>query len=251
MHHDAGHLLQRIRKFAGAIEDTAGDGLKVNEGRNIVIRRVRTEWTNGPDEKNGAYGIYPVQAENVLLEDSVAIGFLGLFSNAVLLGLPITERAYGEAALAGNYAIIALNAPYCYGLGMTVMEIVRNRGARPRDMATRVLRAMFRNALLIGIAVRMSVLARANEIAIMQTVGATDSYIRRPFLIEGLLTGLAGGLLALVMTFAAHQAVERTLVTLAWLPEMWTAAGLAFAGILGMLAAGRAVRRELRRLDVY
>ncbi|MDU8946189.1 AEC family transporter [Ovoidimarina sediminis] len=85
-------------------------------------------------------------------EDSVAIGFLGLFSNAVLLGLPITERAYGEAALAGNYAIIALNAPWCYGLGMTVMEIVRNRGGRPRDMAARVLRAMFRNALLIGIA---------------------------------------------------------------------------------------------------
>ena len=57
-----------------AIEDTAGDGLKINEGRNIVIRRVRTEWTNGPDEKNGAYGIYPVQAENVLLEECVAIG---------------------------------------------------------------------------------------------------------------------------------------------------------------------------------
>lgn len=56
-----------------AIEDTAGDGLKVNEGRNIVIRRVRTEWTNGPDEKNGAYGIYPVQAENVLVEENVAI----------------------------------------------------------------------------------------------------------------------------------------------------------------------------------
>jgi parallel beta-helix repeat protein len=57
-----------------AIEDTAGDALKVNEGRNIVIRRVRTEWTNGPDEMNGAYGIYPVQTENVLLEESVAIG---------------------------------------------------------------------------------------------------------------------------------------------------------------------------------
>ena len=56
-----------------AIEDTAGDGLKINEGRNIVIRRVRTEWTNGPDEQNGAYGIYPVQTENVLLEECVAI----------------------------------------------------------------------------------------------------------------------------------------------------------------------------------
>jgi parallel beta-helix repeat protein len=57
-----------------AIEDTAGDALKINEGSNIIIRRVRTEWTNGPDEMNGAYGIYPVQTENVLLEESVAIG---------------------------------------------------------------------------------------------------------------------------------------------------------------------------------
>ncbi len=56
-----------------AIEDTVGDALKVNEGNNIVIRRVRTEWTNGPDVNNGAYGIYPVQTTNVLVEESVAI----------------------------------------------------------------------------------------------------------------------------------------------------------------------------------
>ncbi len=109
----------------------------------------------------------------------------------------------------------------------------------------------FGAALLIGIAVRMSVLARAREIAIMQTVGATDCYIRRPFLIEGLMTGLGGGLLALALTFGTYQAVERTLVTLSWLPGLWTTAGLTFAGVLGMLAAGRAVRRELRRLNVY
>ncbi len=57
-----------------AIEDTKGDALKINEGKNIVIRAVRTEWTNGPDVNNGAYGIYPVQTQNVLIEDSIAIG---------------------------------------------------------------------------------------------------------------------------------------------------------------------------------
>ena len=56
-----------------AIEDTVGDALKVNEGNNIIIRRVRTEWTNGPDVNNGAYGIYPVQTTNTLIEGSVAI----------------------------------------------------------------------------------------------------------------------------------------------------------------------------------
>jgi len=106
-------------------------------------------------------------------------------------------------------------------------------------------------AILIGIAVRMSVLARAREIAIMRTVGATDSYVRRPFILEGLVTGLGGGLLALALTWGMYRAVERMLLSLAWLPGLWTAAGLAAAGILGMVAAGRAVRRELRRLDVY
>lgn len=56
-----------------AIEDSKGDALKVNEGKNIIIRRVRTEWTGGPKTENGAYGIYPVQTENVLLEGNVAI----------------------------------------------------------------------------------------------------------------------------------------------------------------------------------
>jgi parallel beta-helix repeat protein len=57
-----------------AIEDTRGDGLKVNEGENITIRNVRVEWTAGPSTENGAYGIYPVQTRNVLLEGNIAIG---------------------------------------------------------------------------------------------------------------------------------------------------------------------------------
>ncbi|MYK29575.1 MAG: hypothetical protein F4048_13060 [Gammaproteobacteria bacterium] len=57
-----------------AIEDTAGDALKITDGRNITVRRVRAEWTGGPSTENGAYGIYPVQTENTLIEGSVAIG---------------------------------------------------------------------------------------------------------------------------------------------------------------------------------
>ncbi|MCG2841015.1 right-handed parallel beta-helix repeat-containing protein [Sandaracinobacter sp. RS1-74] len=57
-----------------AIEDSKGDALKVNGVENVIIRRVRAEWTNGPDTKNGAYGIYPVQTRNVLIDGAVAIG---------------------------------------------------------------------------------------------------------------------------------------------------------------------------------
>jgi parallel beta-helix repeat protein len=57
-----------------AIEDTVGDALKINDSSNVTIRRVRTEWTAGPQTSNGAYGIYPVQSTNVLIDGSVAIG---------------------------------------------------------------------------------------------------------------------------------------------------------------------------------
>lgn len=57
-----------------AIEDTVGDAIKINESENVVIRNVRTEWTGGPLTTNGAYGIYPVQSSNILIEGAVAIG---------------------------------------------------------------------------------------------------------------------------------------------------------------------------------
>ena len=57
-----------------AIEDSKGDALKINGANGVTIRHVRAEWTNGPDEHNGSYGLYPVQCSNVLIEDSVAIG---------------------------------------------------------------------------------------------------------------------------------------------------------------------------------
>ena len=85
-------------------------------------------------------------------EDSVAIGFCCLFSNSVLLGLPITERAYGPDNLAGNFAIVALHAPFCYGLGITTMEIVLNRGKSGYALVKAVARGMFSNTLILGIA---------------------------------------------------------------------------------------------------
>jgi predicted permease len=84
-------------------------------------------------------------------EDCIAIGFCCFMSNTVLLGLPITERAYGPDSLIGNFAIIAIHSPFCYGIGITAMEITRNRGKSPALMARAVLRAMFRNPLVIGI----------------------------------------------------------------------------------------------------
>lgn len=85
--------------------------------------------------------------------DSIAIGFACLFSNSLLLGLAITERAYGPEALAGNYAIIALHSPFLYGTGITIMELARSRGLGlgPSAMMRQTLRAIFTQPLVVGI----------------------------------------------------------------------------------------------------
>ncbi len=57
-----------------AFEDGPGDQLKIFGADDVTIRRVRVEWTDGPSADNGAYGLYPVQCRNVLIEDSVVIG---------------------------------------------------------------------------------------------------------------------------------------------------------------------------------
>lgn len=61
-----------LRDFA--VEDTSGDGIKSKGVDGIAMIRLRTEWTGGPKPENGAYGLYPVQSKNVLIDGSVAIG---------------------------------------------------------------------------------------------------------------------------------------------------------------------------------
>ncbi|RKR00183.1 parallel beta-helix domain-containing protein [Maricaulis maris] len=113
-----------------AIEDTIGDGLKVNGGENIIIRGVRVEWTNGYATENGAYGIYPVQTTNVLVENTVAIGasdagiYVGQSRNVIVrnsraeynvAGIEIENcigaDVYGNTATNNTGGILVFNMP--------------------------------------------------------------------------------------------------------------------------------------------
>ncbi|MTH76370.1 AEC family transporter [Paracoccus aestuariivivens] len=86
-------------------------------------------------------------------EDAVAIGFCCLFSNSLLLGIPIMERAYGHEALAGNVAIIAIHSPLLYTFGITMMEVTRARGQSLRvgQIAMRALSGVLHTPLILGI----------------------------------------------------------------------------------------------------
>jgi predicted permease len=83
--------------------------------------------------------------------EAVGVAFAAMFSNLVMLGLPISERAWGLDSLAPNYALVAVNAPICYLLGIIAMEFLRADGRGVAATSGIVVKAMFRNSLMIGI----------------------------------------------------------------------------------------------------
>ena len=83
--------------------------------------------------------------------EAVVFGFGALYSNAVLLGLPISERAFGSGALAANYAIISIHALVCYLLGVLVMEFSRADGKPLTETLRDAFISLAKNPLMIGI----------------------------------------------------------------------------------------------------
>ncbi|HEV2149851.1 MAG TPA: permease-like cell division protein FtsX [Longimicrobiaceae bacterium] len=101
-------------------------------------------------------------------------------------------------------------------------------------------------AIIIATAVRIAVFARREEISVMRLVGATDGFVRRPFLLEGLVSGILGGLLAVGLAFAAFRVVDVVLLRIEWLPLPWVAAGVGAGAVFGFVSSAIAVRRHLR-----
>ena len=85
------------------------------------------------------------------LTNSIPIGFCCLFSNSLLLGLPITELAFGEEALKANFIILAFHAPFCYLIGISAMEISINGNQNLLIAYKKILKSILSNALTVGI----------------------------------------------------------------------------------------------------
>jgi len=103
--------------------------------------------------------------------------------------------------------------------------------------------------IIIGATIRMTVLARSKEISIMRLVGATDGFIRSPFLIEGFAKGIVGGLFALILTWIAAAVLEHYLHFRAFFFEdRLVLFGLAGGALIGLMGSGYAVGRHLRRI---
>src|SRR5688500_6646320 len=103
-------------------------------------------------------------------------------------------------------------------------------------------------AIVIATAVRITVFARREEISIMRLVGATDGFVQRPFLLEGLASGLMGGLLAAGLTWTTYKLLGSTMFSVEWLPGQWIVLTVLAGTAFGLLSSLIAVRRHLSQV---
>jgi cell division transport system permease protein len=105
---------------------------------------------------------------------------------------------------------------------------------------------------IIGVTIRITILQRAAEISIMRLVGATNRYIRSPFLIEGLIKGLTGGLLAVGLCWLLLTVFRKTASsvgsTLVFFGGLEIGLILAFGTAIGLLGTLLSVGRQLRNV---
>jgi len=102
--------------------------------------------------------------------------------------------------------------------------------------------------IIIGATIRMTVLARAKEISIMRLVGATDMFIRLPFLIDGLVKGVLGGLLALLFVWVANRVVNEYFIETIFFNRDLIFLGVVGGAMMGVLGSLVSVGRHLRRV---
>ena len=107
--------------------------------------------------------------------------------SAAAIGYPFVEDAqYGEEWVDRLFALRRIGAASAAVLGIAFALVA---------------------ALIIGTALRIAIFARRDEIYVMRLVGATNGFIRRPFLLEGAMAGLAGALLAWGLTYGTYRGV--------------------------------------------
>jgi hypothetical protein len=112
---------------------------------------------------------------NCTIGESIAIGFCILFSNAVLLGLPITELAYGKNSLGPNLAIISVNAPICYLIGISAMELFGTETKSLKKIIMNIFQTVTSNNITMSLIIGL--LFNYLEIQIFPTINIALDFI--------------------------------------------------------------------------
>lgn len=101
--------------------------------------------------------------------------------------------------------------------------------------------------IIIGATIRMAILARTQEIEIMRLVGATNMFVRLPYLIDGTLKGIVGGVIAAVLAWSANGLISRSLVVTQFFSSQQVLLGIVVGAFIGFVGSWISVGRHLRK----
>jgi len=203
-----------------------------------------------------AQAIHVTADEALQRAQSELVEFQGIFSEFETNPLPASievrllpgyRQSDAVAAVAERLAGFAFADDVQYGYDWVAkLDRLRNIGA----VVGLLIGGAFAIAsvIIIGTTIRMAVMQRSREISIMRLVGATDGFIRRPFLLEGCVKGALGGVAALGLCYAAYAAVHRLLFQAEFFDPSQMALIVAFGTFLGLLASATSVGRHLRQV---
>lgn len=116
-----------LRDFA--IEDAKGDAIKAKGSDGIYFINIRTEWTGGPRSTNGAYGLYPVESRDVLIDGCVAIGasdagiYVGQSENIIVRNSRAEDNVAGIEIENSYYADVYNNVTTHNSGGILIFDL--------------------------------------------------------------------------------------------------------------------------------
>lgn len=185
----------------------------------------------------------------------------GVIDTALLTENPLPDKFRIKVRVPENVPAVAAGVRRLQGVqnavyGQTVVRRLLQLGDVLRRVGIGVIAVFLAVAgIIISNTIRLTVFARRREISIMQLVGATNLYIRIPFICEGLLDGLVGALFAVAILAIARATLwPKLLEALPWLalnavavdPLVLVAELFLVAGAVGVVASWISVGRHLR-----
>ena len=185
----------------------------------------------------------------------------GVIDTALLTENPLPDKFRIKVGVPEEVPAVAASVRRLRGIqnvvyGQTIVQRLLRLGVVLRRIGIGVIVVFLAVAgIIISNTIRLTVFARRREISIMQLVGATNLYIRIPFICEGLLDGLIGSLLAVAILAIARATLwPRLLEALPWItlnvtsldPTVLVAELLLVGGAIGVIASWISVGRHLR-----
>jgi cell division transport system permease protein len=253
-------VLDNLRALSGHVDGQARISLFL---KMDVDERAQREFAARLSEREGVARVEVITREQALAEFRAQSGYgelLDALDGNPLPGVVVVQPAQVDEAEALHQALAAESPVELAQLDSAWLQklaAMLTIGGR----MTQALAVAFALAVLLVVVntIRLAIESRREEILVVKLVGATDAFVRRPFLYSGLWFGLAGGLVAVLLVAGLVQWVEAPVAALVSLyGSSFILAGLGAAGALalvlagaglGLLGAWLAVMRHLREIE--